>query len=352
MSSPTQNKGFTYPANGAQVNVWDSLTLNPNYVDIDTALGGRAYINVVGVSGIQVFTRAQYLPPLIVFQGALTANVTYQFPAGIGWNGIIANQTSGAFTVTIGSATGGGGSVTIPQGYQTGVICDGISGLFANTRPVAAAGGGGQIQFNQSGLLGASANFAWDNTNQALNITGTGSGGGLSVYGGGNIWVANGAIAIGVGNVNLQSGILQAKAPAGNVGLYIQGATGVHSAQIADTAGNMKKVGYLNIPYGGNGGWQSSSYTCVLSDAGGTLGFSGSGLTCAIPANSVVPYDLMTTLTILTWGYPLTITCGDQMVLAGSSGPLQGNRTLGAYGICTAVKVNATSWMISGPGLS
>lgn len=102
---------------------------------------------------------------------------------------------------------------------------------------------------------------------------------------------------------------------------------------------------------------QSANYTCVLSDAGKHIYLAGSGSrTFTIPANSSVPYDIGTVITFVNTangGNVLTIACGDTMILMnGAASPSTGNRTLANYGIATALKVVATTWVISGAGLS
>lgn len=139
-SSFTANKSLEQPANGDYVNTWQ-IPVNGDMSILDYALGGSVQLNVVGLAaGIHALTLTQYQPPIIIITGALTANINYQFPAGVGGGWSVYNNTSGAHTVTFSSATGGGTTVTLTQGYTTSIICDGTNVGLANTTPTTTAG--------------------------------------------------------------------------------------------------------------------------------------------------------------------------------------------------------------------
>lgn len=98
---------------------------------------------------------------------------------------------------------------------------------------------------------------------------------------------------------------------------------------------------------------QAASYTCVLSDAGKSIDFTGStGQTITIPANASVAYPVGTTLSITnTTANNLSIAITtDTMRQAGTANT--GTRTLSQYGVATARKIASTTWIISGAGLS
>jgi hypothetical protein len=111
------------------------------------------------------------------------------------------------------------------------------------------------------------------------------------------------------------------------------------------------EVGFKGIPFNN----QNGNYTLVLTDAGKTIyKTSGAGNTITIPANSSVAFPVGTVITFInvvgSGSVSIAITT-DAMALAGA-GSL-GTRTLdGNFGIATAIKINATSWIISGTGLS
>jgi hypothetical protein len=174
MPSPTPNKALTYPANGADVNFWDT-PVNANWNAIDNALGGLTTINVTGASGTVVLSAGQYTPPIITLTGTLTANVTYQFPTGVGGFWFVNNATSGAFSVTFSS--GGAGSTTVaPQLYSITITCDGTNIRNIGIGPLQSPGSNTQMLYNSSGAIAAATGVITDGTNVTisgfLNLTG------------------------------------------------------------------------------------------------------------------------------------------------------------------------------------
>lgn len=111
------------------------------------------------------------------------------------------------------------------------------------------------------------------------------------------------------------------------------------------------RVGIRNIPQNS----QSANYTCVATDSGKHIlhpSGGGAGDTFTIPANASVAYDLGTAITFVNRdsnAVSIAIT-SDTMILAGST--TTGTRTLAQNGIATAIKVESTTWIISGTGLS
>ena len=157
----TTNISLNLPTNGSYVNGWD-VPVNANWSTIDAAIGGTTAFNVVGVSGTTNLIESQYGTRIWEFSGALTANITYRIPSGIGgfWSAV--NNTSGAYTVTITSG-GGGTSVVLAQGYTSAIICDGANVGYASTVPSTSAGGANtQVQFNSGGALGGSSLLTWN----------------------------------------------------------------------------------------------------------------------------------------------------------------------------------------------
>ena len=101
----TTNQGLNLPAAGDST--WNT-PLNANFSIMDKAFGGNQEISVTGVTATPVaITLTQYQNMLITFTGTLTANVTYQIPAGIGGCWIFNNAASGAYTITVGTSTAG-----------------------------------------------------------------------------------------------------------------------------------------------------------------------------------------------------------------------------------------------------
>jgi hypothetical protein len=110
-------------------------------------------------------------------------------------------------------------------------------------------------------------------------------------------------------------------------------------------------TGYINIPQV----VMSNNYVCILSDSGKHIlhpTTDTTARTLTIPASTNVNFDLGSTITVINQNAAgtLTIICGDTMRLAGSG--ITGNRTLTANGMCTAIKLSATEWIISGTNLT
>ena len=109
-------------------------------------------------------------------------------------------------------------------------------------------------------------------------------------------------------------------------------------------------VGFRNTPVNS----QSADYTLVLADSGKTILHAISDdnpRTFTIPANSSVAYDVGTVLTFVNLINDVTIAITtDTMYLANDGAT--GSRTLAAYGVASAIKVDSTTWIISGNGLT
>ncbi len=115
--------------------------------------------------------------------------------------------------------------------------------------------------------------------------------------------------------------------------------------------GASASIGYLNVPQNA----QTGSYTTVLADSGKHIyhaSGAGSGDTYTIAANGSVAYALGTAITFVNLDsntVSIAITT-DTMYLGGTG--TTGTRTLAQYGVATALKVDTTTWVISGTGLT
>lgn len=118
--------------------------------------------------------------------------------------------------------------------------------------------------------------------------------------------------------------------------------------QFQTTTGN---VGYLGIPQNTQ---TAGPYTCVLTDASKHIYTNGSVTgTITVPANGSVAYPIGTVLVIVNGagGTSLLIAVTtDTMYLAGVG--TTGTRTLGPLGQATLLKISATTWLVSGAGLT
>ncbi len=163
----TTNKGLNEPA--ANSPNWD-VPLNQNFGYIDAALGEETTKSATGVGTTPVvLTTAEYRNLILTITGTLTANVTYHIPSGIGGQWIVANNTTGSFTLTIGSA-GGGASVVIPTGGRRTVYSDGTN-VYNADNTTAAIGSSGTIIYNNGTNLTGSTGLLYDGSKVTVTLT-------------------------------------------------------------------------------------------------------------------------------------------------------------------------------------
>ena len=115
-----------------------------------------------------------------------------------------------------------------------------------------------------------------------------------------------------------------------------------------DTVNTNYAVGYREAPQVS----KTANYQLVLADRGKSILMNGTSLTLTIPANSAVAFPIGTVIIIVnvnSTALSIAITT-DTLTLANST--TTGTRTLARNGLATCVKIGATSWLISGAGLS
>jgi hypothetical protein len=137
-SSFTTNKTLEKPGNGDYVDTWN-VPVNGDLDIIDQSFGGTTSLNATG--GSATLTVSQYRSLIISVAGAMSANVVYTIPSGVGGQWIVKNLTTdsvgGPWTITFASA-GGGSSVTVLRGYSTLVYSDGTNIVFVNATIIPA----------------------------------------------------------------------------------------------------------------------------------------------------------------------------------------------------------------------
>jgi hypothetical protein len=124
--------------------------------------------------------------------------------------------------------------------------------------------------------------------------------------------------------------------------------TGTPSIPDNDTVSTDYAVGYREAPQVS----KTDDYTLVLADRGKSILMNGTTKTLTIPANSAVAFPVGTVVIIVNINasaLSIAITT-DTLTLANST--TTGTRTLAQNGLATCVKIAATSWLISGAGLS
>jgi len=105
-------------------------------------------------------------------------------------------------------------------------------------------------------------------------------------------------------------------------------------------------IGFRGLPQNS----QTSAYTLALADIGDHISITTGGV--VIPANGAVAFPIGSAISIYNnsgSNQTISITT-DTLRQAGTANT--GSRTLAQYGLVTCIKVAATTWVISGAGLS
>jgi len=140
----------------------------------------------------------------------------------------------------------------------------------------------------------------------------------------------------------------------GNADAVLVSDTGIQTlsnktAGVATATSTAASLGYLGIPQSAT----ATTATLAIGDAGKHIYVTTNSQTITIPANATVAYPIGTTIDFIAGASATTVTIAitsDTMYLAGTG--TTGSRTLAAHGMATAVKVAATTWYISGYGLT
>jgi hypothetical protein len=175
-----------------------------------------------------------------------------------------------------------------------------------------------------------------------------------------NFWIEATSNYIGPAGATGSSGVISVTAPITNSGtstsavLGLQTSptftgtiTGAPAAPTAATAAS--RLGYIGLP---QNLLASGGLTLSAAHAGDHIYVTGTGQTITIPANGTVPFEIGTTIVVINAAaVTTTIAITNDTLLQAGSGTT-GSRTLGAHGMATLVKITATSWIISGNGIS
>ena len=160
-SSYTTNKSLEKPANGDYVNTWN-VPVNGDMDVIDQAFGGTTSLNAT--SGSATLTATQYRSLILAVSGAMSANVIYTIPSGVGGQWIVRNTTTdgtgGPWTITFVSG-GGGTTITVDRTTSALIFSDGTNIRSFST---GVPGSNTQVIYNSSGSFAASAALTWDGT--------------------------------------------------------------------------------------------------------------------------------------------------------------------------------------------
>ena len=119
-------------------------------------------------------------------------------------------------------------------------------------------------------------------------------------------------------------------------------------AEPGENTNTAKNLGYIGMP---QVILNSGNLGLTKGHAGEHIYVTGASQTITIPANSSVPLEIGTTIVVINANVTSSIAItSDVLRLAGTSST--GTRTLSAYGVATLIKIDATTWLASGNGLT
>jgi hypothetical protein len=307
------------------------------------------------------------------------------------WSGTVWVQiatTSSYSAPTLGSTTIASGatvsnvdaltinSTTIPTSKTLVVTTDKLSALAATTSAELAGvisdeTGSGALVFGTAPTLsspiigtintsgtGISGNLYPSITNAGINIGVGQTIGDLNIGTGasrntGAINIGTGASSTGTKNINIGTGstggttTINIGSTAGATSTVTISGTSTITPADGTTTTAASGAGFMGMPQNAT---TTGAYTIVAADAGKHI-YSTATRTVTIPANSALALPVGTVLTFISSVGTTTISITtDTMYLAGVG--TTGSRTLAVHGMATAVKTAATTWYISGNGLT
>lgn len=222
MATQTTNKGLSKQAFNENPDTWGTGPLNGNMDVIDQCLGGVVGITTTG--GNTNLSSSDIQHAVIQVNGALISNATITFPASKGGSYIVANGTTGSFTLTAVGA-GGGTTVVLTQGVRSTIFTDGSNVVLADDR-VGAAGSVTNAVLAQApaytlkgNTTGSTANVGDYSLSAHLDAAFTTTQGSL-LYRNASAWVA---LAPGTAGQLLQSGGAAANPSFRTVSGFVQG---------------------------------------------------------------------------------------------------------------------------------
>ena len=119
-----------------------------------------------------------------------------------------------------------------------------------------------------------------------------------------------------------------------------------NGSSVIDGGGTARAIGYRTIPLTA----KSASYQIALGDVGQGLSTSAG---IAVPPNATTAFAVGDTIVVYNnSGSSITITQGTGVTLRLVGSSTTGNRTLGARGLCTLLKIGSDEWVAAGGGLS
>jgi len=391
-SDPT---GWTAPVNGD----WDT---------IDRAFGGTHPVSLTGSN--VTLTAIQCQNARILLTGALSANLTIFFPAGISGLFVVDNATTGSFVITLASVGAGPESVIAVQNANTLVWLDSATNsvYLADNSPVTGGigltvsgttidldvpvtvpnGGTGQTSYLPGQLLiGNSAggltpatitpgsNISIVNGNGAITISATGTAGGVTTFSGGTTGLTPNTATAGAvtlsGTLGVANGGTGATTTAGALTAIGGVAAGAYTAAnltlassrlLGRTSGGTGAAEEIAIGSGltlSGGTLAASAVVCVVTSVAATSSASGFSLSSSGSTAVTVSFGISSTASAqasLGLGTMATQAANSVAITGGSITGLSSLRTSGAsYDLAANGTLNvtaSTSFFASGTGLT
>ena len=341
-------------------------TANSNTISItqDAYRQGNVFINVMTTSALtdqsqsniasiySVNTVLNYAVTAFKYSNttANVANAAYDYANGVNAIAVAAFTQANSFSIIVAN--------TVPPAPIQGSIWwhneygklfvyykDGDTDQWVDTSPaydVTFVQDATNVAFDHANVAYSQSNTAFNQSNTAVvvanntaNLVAAISLTANLAYGNANTKLANTSGVTFGGNLNFS----------GNLTLST---TGSNSSITLDGL----RVGYLEIPQNR----QSANYVATYADSGKDIIHplsDANNRTFTIPSNASVPYANGTVLTFINMANTVTINvASDTMYLAGDITGNTAARNLGVYGLATAVKIDTTTWIISGTNLS
>jgi hypothetical protein len=256
---------------GENAGTWGDKT-NTNLNLLQQAIAGYQDISIAGGAQTTALlmsdaTISTARNAVVKFSGTITGNQIVTIPNGIEKTYILYNGTTGAFTVEFKTASGTGPTFSATdKGFKL-VYSDGTN---VTDVPLGVPGGSNtQIQFNNSGSFGGSANLIWDGTNFVID--------------------SEGALRLGD---NTGSAYVGLKAPATISGdtaytLTLPTATGT-TGQVLSLSDGSGTLAFATVA--GGAAWQAvktTGFTAVAKE-GYFCNTTSSAFTATLPASAVI----------------------------------------------------------------
>jgi hypothetical protein len=345
------------------------VKINDNFSEIYTALGTGSAITLTPtvtelnyVDGVTSAIQTQ-LDAKSPTAGSSSITTLGTIATGV-WNGTaIAGQYGGTGVANTGKTITLGGNLTTSGAHATTLTTTGTTGVTLPTTGTLATLAGTETFSNKTltaSVLGgittsASGNIVVKPFTNILEIQGDGA----SVVGQiqlnchvnshGQKIASQPHSEAATNKLTLPGGTT-----IGNADAVLVSDTGIQTlsnktAGVATATSTAASLGYLGVPQSAT----ATTATLAIGDAGKHIYVTTNSQTITIPANATVAYPIGTTIDFIAGASATTVTIAidtDTMYLAGTG--TTGSRTLAAFGMATAVKVTATSWFISGFGLT